>query len=715
MSTLTPERSTVLSTLLDEVTGTEEAIKIRQDSCRIEDCVKSMALPGNFRQHFTGSKAEGLNLKGSDEDYMIDINDGLNIQVEQILDDSPETSAYNRFYLCTKHTHPGFALLRYVDQRTPHPILLFALKSSIDNHLYLSSDLVVKTCDTFMKSIGIPGNINSTNARQGPSLESWHDVQAGKNISGSDYVPSIHCNFWPDVAAEWVNRPRSHGWPAARDIASIVDFGCHLVAVGYPDSETKLIEWRLSFSIAERALVWSFNHVQMQCYAVMKIILKEYVKNKCSEENQILCSYFIKTFLFWKFETTELKFWRKDNFDECMRYLLIEFYQCLLEGKIQHYFIPKFNLLSVKLTPNAQSELLQVYGRIIQSDIGIMKMCESLRPIWKVFLQCKENQMSVLSKSRRATFLNTDKVVMNEFDKLYTHAFSDHFDTSVTLIDMFVGSKQSLYSVIPCLSDPFDHLIMGIRSIPVQTCLKVMFTDRMLAEKYIRSVLVPDLPKDDLNRLHRIAHNQSASFDISSLKIVYAIVLLNMGNYKGALCILKQVLSNIPPFVVYKPLAETTESESQYVEEFEKSGLETMQRAKRAWMFDMEFTKSESDALPLAIQIELYFSHAVYRCVRISPFICLYYLLFLCYHQLRRYRDRDRALRQLEETVNDHLKNGLRLERHHVYNIAGHCLLIAGKKNRARDMFNISHQFLTYMCESLNQYNSATWYIQNFC
>ena len=110
MSSLTPERSAVLSTLLDEVTGTEEAIKIRQDSCRIEDCVKSMALPGNFKHYFTGSKAEGLNLRGSDDDYMIDINDGLNIQVEQILDDQSETSAFHRFYLCTEHTNPGFAL-----------------------------------------------------------------------------------------------------------------------------------------------------------------------------------------------------------------------------------------------------------------------------------------------------------------------------------------------------------------------------------------------------------------------------------------------------------------------------------------------------------------------------------------------------------------------------------------------------------------------------
>ena len=237
----------------------------------------------------------------------------------------------------------------------------------------------------------------------------------------------------------------------------------------------------------------------------------------------------------------------------------------------------------------------------------------------------------------------------------------------------------------------------------------------MLSEKNIRSVLVPDLQKDDFNRFHRIAHNQSVSFDISSLKIVYAIVLLNTGNYKGALRIVKQILSNIPPFVLYEQLAETTEAKLQYVEEFENSDLETMQRAKKAWMFTLEFTKSESDALPLAIQIELYFCNIVYRRVRISPFVCLYYLLFLCFHQLQRYIDRDRTLCQLITVANDQLKNGETFEKHHALNIAGHCLLIAGKKNRARDTFNRSHLYLTRTCESVRQYNSAMWYIQNFC
>ena len=74
--------------------------------------------------------------------------------------------------------------------------------------------------------------------------------------------------------------------PPQRDKEYIEQFGCHLVPVGHPLSARKSLEWRLSFSIAERTLVWSFNHTQLQCYAVMKLILKEYVKTKCTEKHK---------------------------------------------------------------------------------------------------------------------------------------------------------------------------------------------------------------------------------------------------------------------------------------------------------------------------------------------------------------------------------------------------------------------------------------------
>ena len=70
---MTPARSILLSQLLDDVVGTEEMVRIRQDFCRIDDFLQATRFKMNI--YYTGSKAEGLDLPGSDDDYMGDINE----------------------------------------------------------------------------------------------------------------------------------------------------------------------------------------------------------------------------------------------------------------------------------------------------------------------------------------------------------------------------------------------------------------------------------------------------------------------------------------------------------------------------------------------------------------------------------------------------------------------------------------------------------------
>ena len=364
MMAWTPDQSCLLFLLLDEVVGTQEMIDTREDYCRLKDCITSDHHFGNV--YFTGSKAEGLDLPESDLDYMFDKNNHFQIKVVHTLQEIDETSPYENLLLCTDNVPLGFAFLQSLN---PHPNYLIATcLQNIENDIhtpYFSSDLFVKCVidkEIFKKHPG------QTWRRQGPSVETWYAYD-DKSKPGTDLVPSLHCTFWPNSASGWAQRTRHFGWPSSHDISSIIDFGCHLVPIGHPRSETKLAEWRISFSMAERLLVWSFNHVQMQCYAVMKIILKQFVKIKCSPKNFVLCSYFVKTFLFWKYETKEPSFWCSKNFRECIKFLLIEFSKFIREGILRHYFIPKFNLLSVKLTQEAQFELQQIMDMAIQCDI----------------------------------------------------------------------------------------------------------------------------------------------------------------------------------------------------------------------------------------------------------------------------------------------------------------------------------------------------------
>ena len=401
MMSWTPDQSSCLSDLLDEVVGTQEMIDIRQDYCRLVDCITSNH---HVNWYFTGSKAEGLSLPESDADYMFDVNTDFKIKVYQTLQEIDKTNPCHNLLLCTDNVPLGFALLQYVNQCPCQKcVIVQCLQNITGIHLpcfgsNLFAQYVSDHCFKHPKELI---------KRQGPSVEVWCSYD-DKSKSGTDLVPSIHCTFWPNSASEWTQRPRHFGWPSSHDILSIIDFGCHLVAVGHPYSDTKLSEWRISFSVAERALVWSFNHVQMQCYAVMKIILKQFIKVKCSSNNFVLCSYFIKTFLFWRYEKTHLNFWSPENLRFCIKVLLIEFSKCIQEGILSHYFIPRFNLLSVKLTRAAQAELLQIMDMAIQCDIKILRECKTLQGVWSKFLSATENRKSVVRNIRRNDILKND-------------------------------------------------------------------------------------------------------------------------------------------------------------------------------------------------------------------------------------------------------------------------------------------------------------------
>ena len=86
---------------------------------------------------------------------------------------------------------------------------------------------------------------------------------------------------------------------------------------------------------------------------IIKIILKEFIKPRWSPQSNVLCSYYIKTFLFWKFESVDINCWCSENFRECMKYLIVEFSKC-----IQNYFFPEYNFLSIMLKDKAQKKEL---------------------------------------------------------------------------------------------------------------------------------------------------------------------------------------------------------------------------------------------------------------------------------------------------------------------------------------------------------------------
>ena len=179
MSSWTPARFILLSQLLDDVVGTEQMMRIRQDYCKITDFIRSTG--STINTYFTGSKAEGLDLPGSDKDFMFDINKIRNMQVMQTEHDTPGATHSNLFVMSTENIRPCFAMLRSVN-----PISAIQLRNAcqeIDSSLYLNRYLYVHNSEAeYSKS-----RPHIATTRQGPSMELWSPY-IERSESGTDAV-----------------------------------------------------------------------------------------------------------------------------------------------------------------------------------------------------------------------------------------------------------------------------------------------------------------------------------------------------------------------------------------------------------------------------------------------------------------------------------------------------------------------------------------------
>lgn len=74
-----------------------------------------------------------------------------------------------------------------------------------------------------------------------------------------DVARCFRCKEWITPAHQWVFRSRSL-WPDHRLFKSVVEYDVLFVPIGYRGSLNEDLEWRISFSQAEKQLIFSFTH-----------------------------------------------------------------------------------------------------------------------------------------------------------------------------------------------------------------------------------------------------------------------------------------------------------------------------------------------------------------------------------------------------------------------------------------------------------------------
>ncbi|VDI67757.1 Hypothetical predicted protein [Mytilus galloprovincialis] len=322
---------------LCNVIGTEEVVKTRR---KLFCALDSVLRHPTFTVISSGSKAEGVDLNGSDYDLM------FVLESFQVYENMIKVSLFTNktpIIMDISDTKPGFTKLKLFDRSNKYLRHIIQFAEILEKETYISSKLFREDHMPDCMIIHGPCQSNPDNT--------------------IDFARCVRCEEWITPAHPWIYRSRS-SWPDHRLVMSVVKYGVIFVPIGCKGSVNEDLEWRISFSFAEKLLIFSFSHTQLLCYAMMKIILKDIIKKKYDD---LICSYFLKTIMLWLCEESNPSEWHAGNMIQCLKGCLRRLIYCVKYKTCLHYFIPENNLFESRFTDNQHKCLLDTLHNICNS------------------------------------------------------------------------------------------------------------------------------------------------------------------------------------------------------------------------------------------------------------------------------------------------------------------------------------------------------------
>ncbi|VDH96119.1 Hypothetical predicted protein [Mytilus galloprovincialis] len=357
--------------------GSEEIVRIRRLAFTISDLGEELKLITS------GSQGEGLNIKGSDIDVMM-IHPYLKVfQSEQEVN----KGRHIPFIMNNEESPPCFAKLCLLNHPNHiHVNLSQEIMSCLQkSHLgYVLSSELFKLC--FLNSNCFSASYCSK--IHGPCISDINET--------NDLAICLKCDKWILQARPWICRARTR-WPAPELIYKIISCGVLFVPIGCKGSINENIEWRISFSVAEKHLIFSFSHTQLLCYALLKIVLKEIVDTN-EDLKSLLCSYFLKTLMFWILEETDTYAWRPENIIQCFMACLQRLLYCVRYSTLSHYFIPDNNLFYLRFNTIIKEKLITILTNLYGQGINCFASSYTLHDYKS---QSYESTESLISRNSR--------------------------------------------------------------------------------------------------------------------------------------------------------------------------------------------------------------------------------------------------------------------------------------------------------------------------
>jgi len=312
---------------------------------------------GHIKHIIAGSFGEGISkLYSSDIDVMYSPSDIICVD-ERSHANGPYSLVFQNEYT---NTSPGYVRLRADRPVRDHQRRLFSQRCIHTGNHYLSS---LKTMKALYQDN--PSEVINGPARTSYSSDSlWFGCVLSTDVDGVPALPFVSLN----ILEKWMGRERHHEWPPRALQTKISTMIGYVVPVGHKFSHNKDIEWRISYTTAEKKLVRSMNDVQVKLYVVLKFVQKDRLKPIC----QNFTSYMVKNLVFWVLELTPMRDLTPETLVDRVLTAFWHLKQFLENKFLPCYMIPERNLFDGRMNESECVSLFREVDKIIDEGYGFL-------------------------------------------------------------------------------------------------------------------------------------------------------------------------------------------------------------------------------------------------------------------------------------------------------------------------------------------------------
>ena len=630
-----PQEKEVYNNLI-RIVGSEMDIRIRQNILLIKDKIFTKLCTETTKVS-SGSLAEGLDLPGSDHDTMLLIKC---VQVIQNVQHMNRSSRYTILLMEYDMEFPGFSRLKLIaesDQVFPYTSPECFVETI--NGLFLSNISFIRKLLEFAN--------NSNVFVHGPCLSDIDEVE--------DLAFCFHLHTWPRQAEQWVYRHRPGQWPTDILINEIVNYGCILVPIGPKDIDNNELLWRISFSMAEKQLSHSMNYTQILCYALLKLSLKNIIDRNDNVKG-LLCSYFMKTAVFWLSEEIPINAFQLQNLFHCYFLCLDKIIAWVKFCYCPNYFIPEHNMFRGKINRANSWLLINVLERLRNGEHEALTVNTLFNSEAVLYASCVKSELFCY--------------------RVISSTASVGIENGYTLLSFIKSLAMSQSSSI--LSAICKYYYASTSQIIVQ---QLPFPTTNIRYAHV------------IQRYHKHLHDGTKSDAVTGW-LFYASFYYVLGQYNTTLKIIDHVLSRCTPDMINLGKFQYTTDEIKYYKQNVGCSNITLNEKMRLATICGVWYVEQSTLIPHELRPEVQDDHFIAK-----PAVMSHCLRFLCYHHLYNIVNRQQSLHDLYLAIKEMYLAGDNAISNSL-TILGVCNEIAGDKETAHYCYDRALQDEYQICSS---------------